>query len=66
MAKPIERRWENWATASELAKSWGVTPRRVQQILVKLNEKNLIEIGVIVVEIGGLNPVSKPIYWRIQ
>lgn len=31
--KNIERTWENWATAREISKLWGVTPRRVRQIL---------------------------------
>jgi hypothetical protein len=31
-----QRKWQNWSTVDELASSWGVSKRRVQQILVNL------------------------------
>lgn len=38
--KNIERVWENWATAKEIAENWQLTPRRVRQILEKLSHES--------------------------
>jgi len=59
---PKEKVWINWATSEELAQKWNVSQRRVQQILKKYKETDVLEIGVLVLDIGTLNPVSKPIY----
>ena len=56
------RDWSNWATSEELSSHWKVSQRRVQQLLKSLNEKAEIEVGVIVLDIGTHNPISKPIY----
>ena len=56
------RDWKNWVTSDELAQLWKVSQRRVQQILSKRKEDEELEVGVLVIDIGGLNPVSKPIY----
>jgi len=61
-----KRTWSNWATSNEISKIWKVSQRRVQQILVEINAQSLLEIGVLVQDIGGLNPVSMPIYRRIE
>lgn len=60
------RTWVNWASTNEISQIWKVSQRRVQQILKGLNEKDLLEVGVLVVDIGGTNPVSMPIYRRIE
>ena len=59
------RDWDNWCTSSELSRIWKVSQRRVQQLLVEINAQGLLEIGVLVVDIGGTNPVSMPIYRRV-
>ena len=63
---PKERSWDNWSTTDELSRSWKVSQRRVQQILKSLFTQDEIEVGVLVVDIGSTNPVSKPIYRRIE
>lgn len=62
---PKIREWKNWATSEELAKMWNVSQRRVQQILVNLKEEDAIDVGVIVIDIGTTNPISKPIYLAV-
>ena len=56
------REWKNWVTSDELAQEWKVSQRRVQQILLEYKESEVIEVGVLVIDIGGLNPISKPVY----
>ena len=61
-----KRNWDNWVTTDELSREWKVSQRRVQQILKSLFNQDELEVGVLVVDIGGTNPVSKPIYRRIE
>lgn len=56
--------WLNWATTEELSREFKVSQRRIQQVLADFAEKNLIEVGVVVIDIGTHNPISKPIYKR--
>lgn len=55
----------NWASTSEISQLWKVSQRRVQQILKGFNEMDLLEVGVLVIDIGSTNPVSMPVYRRI-
>ena len=59
------RTWMNWASTSEISQLWKVSQRRVQQILKGFNEMDLLEVGVLVIDIGSTNPVSMPVYRRI-
>jgi len=56
--------WNNWATSEELSRIFDLSQRRIQQIIQQLNKENLVRVGVIVIDIGTTNPISKPIYWR--
>ena len=60
-----DRSWDNWATSAEISQIWKVSQRRVQQLLVELNAQGVLEVGVLVMDIGGTNPVSMPIYRRV-
>lgn len=60
------RTWVNWASTNEISQLWKVSQRRVQQILKDINKQGLLDVGVLVVDIGGTNPVSMPIYRRIE
>ena len=63
------RNWVNWASSEMLSAQWKVSQRRVQQILKAMDEKEELEVGVIVLDIGSTNPISKPIYkmlWSVQ
>ena len=60
------RVWDNWATSSEISQIWKVSQRRVQQLLVEINAQGLLDVGVLVQDIGSTNPVSMPIYRRIS
>ena len=62
----IYQTWKNWASSNELAQLWNLSQRRVQQILVDLRTENLLEVGVLVIDIGSTNPVSMPIYRRLR
>ena len=44
----INRVWENWATAKEIAQNWDVSPRRVRQILesYSVESATLVHDGV--------------------
>ena len=66
MMSAKKRIWDNWSTTDELSRVWKVSQRRVQQVLKTLFEQDEVEVGVLVVDIGGTNPVSKPIYRRIE
>ncbi len=60
------RMWTNWASTNEISQLWKVSQRRVQQILKELNAQSLLDVGVLVIDIGSTNPVSMPIYRRIS
>ena len=60
------RVWEYWATTEELSAQWKVSQRRVQQLLSDLKEKNQVEVGVLVLDIGTINPISKPVYKMVD
>ncbi|MCK5615656.1 hypothetical protein KAR91_78050 [Candidatus Pacearchaeota archaeon] len=60
------RTWVNWASTNEISQLWKVSQRRVQQILKELNAQSLLDVGVLVIDIGSTNPVSMPIYRRIE
>ncbi|MCK5615663.1 hypothetical protein KAR91_78085 [Candidatus Pacearchaeota archaeon] len=60
------RIWMNWASTNEISQLWKVSQRRVQQILKELNKQSLLDVGVLVIDIGSTNPVSMPIYRRIE
>ena len=57
-----QREWLNWATTEELSAQWKVSQRRVQQILAERYAKAEVSVGVMVIDIGTHNPISKPIY----
>ncbi len=60
------RTWSNWASTNEISQLWKVSQRRVQQILVEINTQGLLDVGVLVIDIGSTNPVSMPIYRRLE
>lgn len=60
------RTWDNWASTNEISQLWKVSQRRVQQILVEINAQGLLDVGVLVIDIGSTNPVSMPIYRRLE
>lgn len=68
MSKKIKkwRTWDNWASTNEISMLWKVSQRRVQQILVEINAQGLLDVGVLVIDIGSTNPVSMPIYRRLE
>ena len=61
-----KRTWMNWASTNEISQLWNVSQRRVQQILKEINKDLELDVGVLVIDIGGTNPVSMPIYRHMR
>lgn len=60
----MKREWDHWATSADLAKKFGLTPRRVTQIIA--SNIDLIEKAVLVrvqnFGSGIVEQVTLPIY----
>ena len=59
------KEWFNYVSVDILSQDWGLSKRRVQQIIAELKEEGLVEMIIGVFDSDN-NPYARPMYRRVE